>query len=426
MALRAALGWAGAQTAVRLVLGFVSAKVSAIYLGPAGMALVGQLGGFIQVALGSIGNGANTAVVTSTAKLRDDPDGLARLWSTALRLGVGLALLVGVLIILAAQPISSWLLSDAAYWPAVAFAGLVVVLGVADTILTGAVNGLGRIELVAKTAISSTVLEISIFASLAYAFGLWGGLFGAAAIYVVRIATNCTIAFGSGAIAPSRLMARFDGGTAREILRFYPMLLAQSIALPLGQILVRNGVIGTMGLEQTGYLQAAWRLSDMYVGVLTTALGLYFMAQFSALSEDAERGAMLRRTVAQVAFITGAAAVGVYLLRNIIIEVVLSPKFMPMGSLLPFHLLGDVFKMAGYPMQMALVARQRSRLYIAVSAGTPAAFVLLTHLLLPTQGMQAAPIAYAASYLCMLVVLLLAWRKTLVLRSGTSKEAGGG
>ena len=61
------------------------------------------------------------------------------------------------------------------------------------------------------------------------------------------------------------------------------MLLAHSIAVPLAQILVRSGTVRTLGLEQGGHLQAVWRLSDMYVGVLTTALGFYFMAHFSSL-----------------------------------------------------------------------------------------------------------------------------------------------
>jgi PST family polysaccharide transporter len=421
MALRTALRWAGIQSGVRVALGFVSAKVSALYLGPEGMALVGQLGGVIQLAQGSIGNGAHTAMVTLTASRRENAQGLAHLWATGLRLALGLAILVAVAGALAAEPLSAWLLSHAVYWPAIACAAIAIAFAVADTTLTGILNGIGRIDVIGKAAITSTVLEVSVFATLAYLFGLWGGLFGAAAIYAVRLAVDSAFAFGSRAIAPSRLMARVDGALARDILRFYPMLLVQSVATPLAQILVRNAIMGAQGLEQTGYLQAVWRLSDMYVGVLITALGLYFMAHFSALSGEWERGASLRRTVGQMVAITSMAAITIYLLRDLIIRIVLSPKFMPMADLLPYHLLGDVFKMSAYPMQMALVVRRRSRTYMAVSAGAPAAFVVLTHVMLSSQGLQAAPIAYAVSYFGQLVILVLAWRTTLMVRSPSEK-----
>jgi PST family polysaccharide transporter len=233
-------------------------------------------------------------------------------------------------------------------------------------------------------------------------------LFGIAAIYVAKLVISCTIAVRSGLVTQRALLGTFDVHTAREIARFYPMLLVHSIALPLGQILVRSGTVDGLGLEQGGYLQAVWRLSDMYVGVLTTALGLYFMAHFSALTSDAERGVMLRRTMLQMFGFTALAALAIYLLRDVIIAVVLTRKFMPMGELLPFQLVGDIFKMVHYPLQMALVCQRRMSWYIALAAGGPAIFVILSHVWLPLLGAQAAPAAYAMSYLMVFIALLCA------------------
>lgn len=416
MGLRAALGWSSAQTVIRMGLGLFSAKISAVYLGPSGVALVGQLSSFIQVAQGAIGNGAGTAIVNLTAERCGQPERLNSLWATALRLVLVLALASSVLISAGAGPVATWLLGDSAFWPAIVLAAFAVVMVVTETIITSAMNGLKQMSLIAKTAIGSSLLEVTLFASLVYFFGLWGGLIGCAALYAAKLTVTCVVAFRSGLIKPGELVGVYSPDTLREIARFYPMLIAHSIALPLAQILVRNIVIDGLGLENAGFLQAAWRLSDMYVGVMTAALGLYFMSHYSGLPGDGERGRMLRRTALQLLVLATIAATIVFLLRDLIIAIVLTRQFLPMGDLLPFHLAGDVLKMVGYPLQMALVAQRRMYWYIAQAAGGPAIFAFLTAFWMPEFGSQAAPMAYAASYLVVLIGLAYALRKLLFRR----------
>lgn len=424
MGLRAALGWSSAQTVIRIGLGFFSAKISAIYLGPSGVALVGQLTSFIQAAQGAIGNGAGTAVVNLTAERSSQPERLNSLWATALRLALILALASSVLISTGAKPVAIWLLGDSAYWPAIVLGAFAVVMVVTETIITSAMNGLKQVNLIAKTAIGSSLLEVSLFASLVYFFGLWGGLIGCTAIYAAKLMFTCVVAIRAGLIKPGELVGAYSPDTLREIARFYPMLIAHSIALPLAQILVRNTVIDGLGLDNAGYLQAAWRLSDMYVGVMTAALGLYFMSHYSGLSGDGERGRMLRRTTLQLLVLATTAATAVYLLRDLIIEIVLTRQFLPMGDLLPFHMAGDVLKMMDYPLQMALVAQRRVYWYIAQAAGGPTLFALLTEVLIPEFGSQAAPMAYAASHMAVFGMLVYALRHLLYRHNSVSSQRG--
>ena len=424
MSLAKALGWSSVNAGIRMILGFFSAKASAVYLGPSGMVLVGQLNSFMQVTSGAIANGANTAVVNLTAERRDSSQRLEELWGTAMRMVLGLAALIALVVIAGARPLSAWLLFSPEYWPITVAAGVVLALAVADNVVLGALNGLKQLNLIAKGSVISTLLEFALFVSLTYGFGVWGALAAMTCIYVTRLTISCTLAFRSGLIRPAALFRRSSRASTRDIARFYPMLLAHSIALPLAQILVRNLTVGAVGLEQGGYLQAAWRLSDVYVTVLTMALGMYFMAQFSAIDDEAERGAMLRRTILQVAAVTAAGAACIYLLRGFVVSVVLTRAFLPMTALLPFQLLGDVFKMADYPLQMALVSRRRVFAYIAQAVGGQGLYVALTYFWLPSLGVAAVPRAYAVSYLVVFVSLAFAWRSTLAARSPQLAVAG--
>lgn len=403
MALRSALRWAGAQTVIRMAIGFVSAKITAIYLGPAGMALAGQLSNFIDVACGAIGNGANIAVVNLTGQKHAEPKDLARLWGTATRLVLTFGGLLFVVVALASTQLAQWLLLDAAYWPVVVAAGLAIAFAAADAVISGVLNGLKQIRLLSQSGILALLAGFVGYAALTYSHGLWGALFATALIYPLRFLITLSFALNSDKARLADLFARYDRSVAKEILGFYPMLLVHSIALPLSLIFVRNSVIDAMGIEQAGHLQAAWRISEIYVGVLTTALGLYFMSHFSSLGSDAQRGGMLRRTVVQMTGLTALAALAIYLARDAIITLVLTQRFLPVGDLLPLQLTGDIFKMASYPLQMALVAQRRSLAYMAQAACGPLVFAVLTNVFL-FQGLTvAAPLAYLASNALMLL-----------------------
>jgi hypothetical protein len=152
----------------------------------------------------------------------------------------------------------------------------------------------------------------------------------------------------------------------------------------------------------------------MYVGVLTGALGYFFMAQFSSLETEAERGQMLRRTALQLLVVSACCALTILVFRDAIIAVVLTASFAPMRALLPFQLLGDVLKVVHYPLQMALASQRRVGSYIALTLLGPAIYVSLTELSRSSLGMLAAPAAYATSYGVVVLALLFMWRRTLM------------
>ncbi len=234
------MSWSGANSVLRIVLGFFSAKVSALFLGPAGMALVGEIANFIQVSTGAIANGAQTAVVNLTAERRSSPARLQELWATAIWSVLLLSGLVALVVLSSASTLSAWLLFDAKYWPVIVAGGFVVMLAVVDTVLIGALNGLKQIKLIASASIACTIVEFILFAGLTYTFGIWGGLVGMTAVYGSKLAVSSWIAFRSKLISPRALFSSFDRATLRDIWKFYPMLIAHSIALPLAQLLVRR------------------------------------------------------------------------------------------------------------------------------------------------------------------------------------------
>ena len=80
-------------TLVKMATGLVSVKVVAGIIGPAGVALVGQLNNFSTIAMQLACGGINSGVTKYVSESKEDKAGLRGLLSTALRLADGRGLL---------------------------------------------------------------------------------------------------------------------------------------------------------------------------------------------------------------------------------------------------------------------------------------------------------------------------------------------
>ncbi len=70
MSLRLAATAGTAQTVVSMVLSFVSVKITSVYLGPAGLGTVGQLGYFMAMTVAILAAGPNIGLVRRVCRAR--------------------------------------------------------------------------------------------------------------------------------------------------------------------------------------------------------------------------------------------------------------------------------------------------------------------------------------------------------------------
>jgi len=406
--------WSLAQTAARLGCGFLSIKVTAVYLGPAGLALTGQLGNFITLLQGTLGNAVNTAVVKLGSEALDrDPDRAAAVVGTALRLVVVIACAATLVLLAAHRPLSAWLFGDEQFWPVIVAVAILLpglILGQLHSALFQAQR---RFDLMSITSITATVLGAAIFVGLCWAFGLWGGLLGTALVSPLTLVIALWIGRGT---AQTRLPAYWASARAplvRSIVAFYPMLLVHSAALPLSLLLVRDTMIGTFGAAQAGIWQASVRLSDMYTMVILATLSMYSLPTLSAARDELEFRGILLRLVAGCFFVASAAALVLYLARDLVVSVVFTREFTHVRDLWPWQLVGDVFLLAGWPMRSALTARQRTLTYMTVEAAIGFGLVGVTRLLIESAGTLAANMAHAlvwgAVFFCLLALHGRTW-----------------
>ncbi len=406
-------GLGGVLSVVRLAVSYFTIKTTAVYLGPSGLALVAQLQNFVGLANGMVGNSIGTAISRLYAELRPDPSRGHRLLATAWRLGLFASVILMVVIALDARGLAGWLLTSEEHAPAMIAASIAVFCTILNAVVIGAMIASGEVGRVVLSSAIATVAGFAIYVPTAIIWGVSGGLIGSAISSAVCLPITLIVLRSLSTLKLKDFRGVFHREDARRILTIAPLVALHSVTTPLALILIRDMIVSRLGLETAGIWQASWRLSEVYRDVVMTSVSLYFMARLGeVVGTPLFRREVIKTSTLTVA-LTAVFSLGVWLLRDVIVQFVFTAEFLEARDLLPFQLLGDVMKMGAWTLEVALVALIRSRWYIGLQVVIPAVYLAGATLLVPAVGVQGVSWAYCASAALHLVIAFVALRDVL-------------
>jgi PST family polysaccharide transporter len=399
--------WSAAQTVTRLAVGFLSIKVTAVYLGAGGIALTSQLNNVFTLMRSLISNAVDDGVVTLTAKHAESGDSAGRtVLGTAARWLLMVVTPVSLGTALLSPWLAQWLLGDSDWAPLFVLLALTLPLALFGQMLLSLFSGLRRFALLSFTQIGMTVLAAALLVGCSIQWGLQGGLVATLAAYAIAPLIAVPLARRAGLLRWRDFAAPWDRAHAQLIFSFYPMMLARAGLIPLALLLVRSLMIERLGADDTGLWQSAVRLSDMYTMIIATALNMYSLPTLAAARGDVA----LRREMLGLAVRIGLGMLVIvavlFVLRDWIVQIVFTRGFEPVGDIWRYQLVADVFTLMAVPLRQALMIRQRARAYIAMEALVALIFVGGTWLLLPVLGVEAATLSTMVAWICCFAALV--------------------
>lgn len=130
------------STIIKIISSFISAKVLAIFTGPAGIALLGQLTNFITILIQVSTAATGTGIVKLTGQNKDDEIQLKRVLSTSFTINLLFSLFVGLLILLFYPWITKYLFLDSKYNWLVIFIAFCILFIALNNYLISSLSGL--------------------------------------------------------------------------------------------------------------------------------------------------------------------------------------------------------------------------------------------------------------------------------------------
>jgi len=162
-----------------------------------------------------------------------------------------------------------------------------------------------------------------------------------------------------------------------------------------------------------GHFQAAWLISMSYIGFVLGAMGADYFPRLTAVIDDHAAANRLVNEQTEIALLlAGPVLLAMLGLAPWVISLLYSDAFAPAAEVLCWQILGDVLKVASWPLGFVILASGDGKTFILTETVSMTVFVALTWLLLPLVGVRATGLAFLCMYLSYLpVVYWLARRR---------------
>jgi PST family polysaccharide transporter len=403
----------GISTVIKMMTGLVSIKIVSTVIGPAGIALLGQLNNFTNIILVFSNGGINSGITKYLSEYSKSENRYKPFLGTGFWISVIFSAILGLGMILAAKPLSLWILHDAGYKYVFYVFGVTIILYSLNAYITAIINGFKDYRSYIIASILGSIVSLCFSVFLALRFGLIGALISAVTFQSVVFFLTVLIVRKSSWFNWKTITDSFDREAAVKLGKFSLMALISAITVPGSQMIVRDYITWYRSIHEAGLWEGMNRLSIMYLFVVMTSMSVYYVPRLSEIKDKAEmRKEVLTVYKLMVPFLIFSIIV-IYVLRDFIINLLFSSEFMGMNQLFTFQLLGDFLKMCGWLLGSILIAKAMTRIYIIMELVNFVNITVLSYFAVKWQGAWGATVAYSITHAIYLVCLLFVFRKLM-------------
>lgn len=403
----------GVAVATRVLCALALNKVLALWVGPAGFALIGQLQSAIALTSGITAGALTNGITKCTAENYDDSERQEAVWRTAIRISLCSALVTGVVVLVMRKSLALWLLGDADYSSVFVWLALSVPAIGGNLILLALLNGKKEIGAFVGASVAGSVVGLVIVTLATRAAGIQGALTAVVISPAVAVVVTAALAYRMPWLRPAMLWGSIDPRAGRDLGRFAAMALTTAICVPLAQLAIRNYLGSTLGWTAAGQWQAMSKISEMYLLLITMSLATYYLPRIAELRTAVDLRNEISATCKMVLPATVAAAVGIYLFRIELLNLLFTPEFAPTADLFGWYLAGDILKIASWILGYVLIGKGAAGAFILSEVSYAISSVGFTYALVSIFGLRGVSIAHFLSYAIYLALLLVMVRSLL-------------
>jgi PST family polysaccharide transporter len=414
----------GGASIINILFGLVRMKVAALVLGTAGVGVIGLLQSLISTGAAAGGLGINQSATRQLAAERADGNEASARRALFVATAA-LAVLTGVLVWVSREPIARLLLDDRQLAHAVGWMGLATGLSIAAGSQTAFLAGMGKVGDVARVNILTAMLSTA--AALGFLFA-----FREQAIipYLLTVPVSSVLAGWVYTLRVPRVADTQSAGLFRQWRKLFGLgvaIMVGGLIASLAQLAVRGLIAQRVGLDELGLYQAASLISVTYLGFITQAMAADFYPRLSALEPRSPKAGQLINEQTEIALLLGGPVILVMIgLAKLLLSLLYAGEFAAGAGLLRWQMLGDVLRIASWPLGFALLAAGRGKTYVTLELVAFGVFFVATVSLLPFFGIEGAGIGYFIMYVLYVSLLILVGRvgngfrwSTAVVRDGS-------
>lgn len=401
------------STIIKMITGFVSVKIVSTLIGPAGIALLGQLNNFSTIFLTFSTGGINMGITKYVAQYADSKDKVRLFLISGVWIAGLMSIISGITLIFGASFFSVLILHDLKYSSIIEIFGFTIIFYSFNSLLLAILNGFKEFKKFVFIGITSSLAGLIFTGTLAFFYGVYGALVSAVTLESIIFFITATVIAKSRVFRLGDFFGRFSKQAGNKLGNYALMALISAATVPVSQLIIRSNIVEYSSLADAGLWEAMNKLSAMYLLVITTSLSIYYLPRLSEIKSEGElRNEIFSAYKVIIPPLIVICSV-IFLLRFYIIQFVFNDRFRGMEHLFAFQLIGDFFKISSLILAFQMLARSMTRYYIATEIAGSVIYVGLALVLIRSFGNLGATMGYAGTYIIYFVTMVLIFRKLI-------------
>lgn len=399
---------------LKIGIGLITSKILAVFVGPSGMALVGNLRNFIT-SLESISTlGFQNGIVKYAAENEKKKTELQKIITTVFISLLVIAVFLGVI-----------LFFSASYWNARIFGNSTAYLLIFKVLafalpcyavsifFVALINGLGKFQKVIWINIIGNVISLLTSVFLILQFKTIGALL--AIVIAPALLFFITFYLVQKEIDFFQIIKLdlFDFKVLKNLSSYSLMALVSSVLGPFVFLTIRNHIIQDLGIEQAGYWETMTRISSYYLLFISTILTVYFLPKLAKATTKEETKSIFWQFYKYILPIFVLALMVLYFSRFFIVELLFTKEFLPVTDLFFWQFLGDIFKVCALILGYQFFAKKLTLAFIITELYSLLVLYAASLYYIQIFQIEGVVLAYAFQNLTYLIVLALYFRKSL-------------
>ena len=398
---------------IKVIVGFVINKVIAVYIGPSGLGLIGQLQSFMSIAT-TLSNGAITqGIIKYTAEYKTIEE-KQKIFSTSIIISLFFSFLVSVLLFSFSDHLAQLILKNIKYSNVFNVLGITVFLFALNGILLSILNGQKEIKKYVFINIASSLFSLVFTSFLIIQLNLMGALYALVANQSVIFFVTLLFVIKSNWFKLKYFTQGVDKKSLIKLSRFSFMAVVSVITVHISHMLIRNYIGDNLSWDDAGYWQGIWYISSIYLMLITTSLTVYYLPRLSEIDNNIELKKEIFYGYKVIMPIVIVLALGIYFFRQLIMDIAFTNEFRPMLELFKWQLIGDVIKIGAWLLSMVMLAKAMTKVFVITEIIFSISFVGLSILFLNAFGLVGITYAFSVNYFIYLIVMFFIFRRNFV------------
>lgn len=403
-------------TSIRMLAGLISVKIVAAIIGPAGVAIMGQLNNISSIILGIASGGIGSGIVKYVSEYKEDKVEIRKLLSNAIRIVLCFTFFTSIILILLHDYLSKWILLSDEYGYVFLIFGFTILFYTLNSLLVSILNGYKEFKKFVRVNICGTIFGLLFSITLVTTFGLTGAMINAVTFQSFMFFITLWMCRKYPWLSILNFTGKYDKETTQKYLKYSLMAFVSLALVPVSQMLMRGYVISEISITEAGWWEGINRISNMYLSVLTTSIGVYYLPKLSEIKDNYELRYEIFRCYKVFIPILLLATFSIYALRNFIIWLLFTPAFYPMENLFIWQLLGDFFKIASWLLAYLMVAKAKTILFITTEILFTLSFVVLGFIFIHWNGTAGITQAYMTNYIIYLLTMIFLFKDIIFIK----------